>query len=47
MNAKVKVLRNVLQSVIDDIDDGKYNKIDFSDIERSRGDVTKTKFYNN
>ena len=26
---------------------GKYNKIDFSDIERSRGDVTKTKFYNN
>lgn len=26
---------------------GKYNKIDFSEIERSRGDVTKTKFYNN
>ena len=28
MNAKVKVLRNVLQSVIDDIEDGKYDKID-------------------
>lgn len=26
---------------------GKYNKIDFTDIERSRGDVTKTKFFNN
>lgn len=26
---------------------GKYNKIDFSSIERSRGDVTKTKFYKN
>ena len=26
---------------------GKYNKLDFSDIERSRGDVTKTKFYMN
>ena len=26
---------------------GKYNKIDFSDIEKSRGDVTKTKFYKN
>lgn len=28
MNAKVKVLRNVLQSVIDDIDNGKYNRVD-------------------
>lgn len=28
MNAKVKVLRNVLQSVIDDIDNGKYDRID-------------------
>lgn len=28
MNAKVKVLRNVLQSVIDDIDNSKYNKTD-------------------
>ena len=28
MNAKVKVLRNVLQSVIDDIDDGKYDRTD-------------------
>ena len=28
MNAKVKVLRNVLQSVIDDIDNGKYNRTD-------------------
>ena len=26
---------------------GKYNKIDFTEIERSRGDVTKTKFYKN
>ena len=26
---------------------GKYNKIDFSDIEKSRGDITKTKFYKN
>lgn len=26
---------------------GKYNKIDFGDIERSRGNVTKTKFYKN
>ena len=26
---------------------GKYNKIDFSSIEKSRGDVTKTKFYKN
>ena len=26
MNAKVKVLRNVLQSVIDNIDNGKYDK---------------------
>ena len=26
MNAKVKVLRNVLQSVIDDIDNGKYDR---------------------
>ena len=28
MSAKVKVLRNVLQSVIDDIDDGKYDRTD-------------------
>lgn len=28
MNAKVKVLRNVLQSVIDDIDNGKYDRTD-------------------
>lgn len=28
MNAKVKVLRNVLQSVIDDIDNGKYDRSD-------------------
>ena len=28
MNAKVKVLRNALQSVIDDIDDGKYDRTD-------------------
>ena len=28
MNAKIKVLRNVLQSVIDDIDDGKYDRTD-------------------
>lgn len=28
MNAKVKVLRNVLQSVIDDIDNSKYNRTD-------------------
>lgn len=26
---------------------GKYNKIDFSEIERSRGDVTKIKYYKN
>lgn len=26
---------------------GKYSKIDFSDIERSRGDITKIKYYNN
>lgn len=28
MNAKVKVLRNVLQSVIDDIDNDKYDRTD-------------------
>ena len=28
MNAKVKVLRNVLQSVINDIDNGKYDRTD-------------------
>ncbi len=28
MNAKVKILRNVLQSVIDTVDNGKYDKTD-------------------
>ena len=28
MNAKVKVLRNVLQSVIDTVNNGKYNRTD-------------------
>ena len=28
MNAKVKVLRNVLQSVIDAVDNGKYDRTD-------------------
>ena len=28
MNAKVKVLRNVLQSVIDTVDNGKYDRTD-------------------
>lgn len=36
------VLNKMLELTI-----GKYNKIDFSEIERSRGDVTKIKYYKN
>lgn len=40
-------LSDAVLSKMFDLTIGKYNKIDFSEIERSRGDVTKIKYYKN
>ena len=55
MNINHNVLNESVQSNLSDavlgkmfeLTVGKYSKIDFSDIERSRGDITKIKYYAN
>ena len=55
MNINHNVLNESVQSNLSDavlgkmfeLTVGKYSKIDFSDIERSRGDITKIKYYSN
>lgn len=45
-SVQIEVAEKVLDKIFS-ISIGKYNKVNFSEIERSRGDITKIKFYKN